>query len=57
MATARSGAVMFDQEEVVHALEERGFEDVRVRVAGVTQFVGAASLLQPSRSRGTVAVR
>jgi SAM-dependent methyltransferase len=40
LATARSGAVMFDQDEVVGALEERGFEDVRRMVTGVTQFVG-----------------
>lgn len=40
LATARSGAVMFDQDEVVAALEERGYEDVRRMVTGVTQFVG-----------------
>ncbi len=31
---------MFDQDEVAAALSERGYTDVRVRVAGVTQFVG-----------------
>ena len=40
LATARSGAVMFDQDEVASALSDRGYQDVRVRVAGVTQFVG-----------------
>jgi ubiquinone/menaquinone biosynthesis C-methylase UbiE len=40
LATARSGAVMFDKEEVTEALRERGYQDVRQRVAGVTQFVG-----------------
>jgi len=37
---ARSGARMFEREEVVRALEERGFTDVRQRVTGITQFVG-----------------
>jgi ubiquinone/menaquinone biosynthesis C-methylase UbiE len=37
----RSGARLFEQDELVDALSERGFEDVRQRVAGVTQFVGA----------------
>ena len=37
---ARSGARMFERTEVVRALERRGFEDVRQRVTGVTQFVG-----------------
>ena len=36
----RSGARLFEEREVVSALEERGYEDVRQRVAGVTQFVG-----------------
>jgi ubiquinone/menaquinone biosynthesis C-methylase UbiE len=37
----RSGARLFEERELVDALEARGFEDVRQRVAGVTQFVGA----------------
>ena len=37
----RSGARLFEEREVVDALEGRGFEDVRQRIAGVTQFVGA----------------
>jgi ubiquinone/menaquinone biosynthesis C-methylase UbiE len=38
---ARSGARMFERREIVDALERRGFVDVRQRIAGVTQFVGA----------------
>jgi SAM-dependent methyltransferase len=37
---ARSGMRMFEQEEVIAALERRGFVEVRQRVAGFTQFVG-----------------
>lgn len=37
---ARSGMRMFEQQDVVLALEDRGFEDVRQRVTGFTQFVG-----------------
>ena len=40
IAGARSGTRMFERTEVVRALERRGFEDVRQRVTGVTQFVG-----------------
>ena len=40
IAGARSGTRMFERTEVVRALEERGFEDVRQRITGVTQFVG-----------------
>lgn len=36
----QSGMRMFEREEVVGALEDRGFTQVRQRVAGVTQFVG-----------------
>jgi ubiquinone/menaquinone biosynthesis C-methylase UbiE len=36
----RSGARLFEENELVDALTARGFEDVRQRVAGVTQFVG-----------------
>ena len=38
--TARSGVRMFEQHEVVDALRERGFVDVRQRLSGFTQFVG-----------------
>ncbi len=31
---------MFERREVVDALKERGFVEVRQRVAGITQFVG-----------------
>jgi SAM-dependent methyltransferase len=37
---SRSGMRMFEREDVVTALEERGFTQVRQRIAGVTQFVG-----------------
>ena len=37
---ARSGMRMFEREEIVEALAARGFEDVRQRVSGLTQFVG-----------------
>jgi ubiquinone/menaquinone biosynthesis C-methylase UbiE len=36
----RSGAHLFEEHELVDALEERGYADVRQRVAGITQFVG-----------------
>jgi hypothetical protein len=36
----RSGARLFEQREIVDALRERGFSEVRQRVAGITQFVG-----------------
>ena len=38
--TSRSGLRMFDQDEVVQALRERGYERVTQRISGVTQFVG-----------------
>ena len=41
LLSLRSGARLFEEDELVDALSERGFEDVRRRVAGVTQFVGA----------------
>ena len=31
---------MFDRDEIVRALRERGFDDVRQRISGLTQFVG-----------------
>jgi SAM-dependent methyltransferase len=40
LLTARSGARMFEQDEVARALERRGFTEVRQRVTGITQFVG-----------------
>ena len=36
----RSGMRMFEQGDVVEALRDRGFDDVRQRLAGFTQFVG-----------------
>jgi SAM-dependent methyltransferase len=38
---AATGMRMFGRGEITRALEERGFTDVRRRVAGVAQFVGA----------------
>lgn len=46
--TARSGLRLFDQDEVVSALRERRFEDVRQRISGLTQFVGGRL---PKRNR------
>jgi SAM-dependent methyltransferase len=37
---ARSGARMFERDELTGSLEERGFTDIRQRIAGITQFVG-----------------
>ena len=38
---ARSGQRMFEQGEITSALAERGFVDLRQRIAGFGQFVGA----------------
>jgi ubiquinone/menaquinone biosynthesis C-methylase UbiE len=38
---ARSGMNMFERDELVDALAERGFTDVRQQLTGMTQFVGA----------------
>ena len=38
---AATGMRVFGRQEITHALEERGFEDVRRRVTGLAQFVGA----------------
>ena len=35
-----SGMRVFESDEVVDALQERGFENVRQRLAGLVQFVG-----------------
>jgi SAM-dependent methyltransferase len=40
MVTRRSGARIFEREELVEALLARGFTDVRQRVGGITQFIG-----------------
>jgi ubiquinone/menaquinone biosynthesis C-methylase UbiE len=40
LAGARSGMRVFGHDEITGALTERGFADVRQRIAGVTQFVG-----------------
>lgn len=38
---AQSGQRMFERDEITGALEDRGFTDVRQRVSGLAQFVGA----------------
>jgi hypothetical protein len=40
VAGRRSGMRMFERDEVVAALEERGYTDVQQRITGLTQFVG-----------------
>ena len=40
LAGRRGGMRVFEQDEVVRALEERGYVEIRQRVTGVTQFVG-----------------
>ena len=40
VAGARSGMRLFERNEVVAALERRGFADTRQRITGLTQFVG-----------------
>jgi ubiquinone/menaquinone biosynthesis C-methylase UbiE len=40
MIGAASGMRMFEHDEIVKALESRGFVDIRQRLAGFTQFVG-----------------
>ena len=37
---APAGIRMFERDEIVNALQERGFTDIRQRVSGLTQFVG-----------------
>jgi hypothetical protein len=37
---AQSGMNMFERDELVNALAERGFVNVRQRLTGMTQFVG-----------------
>jgi SAM-dependent methyltransferase len=36
----QSGMRMFERDEIVGALEDRGFTQIRQRISGVTQFVG-----------------
>jgi SAM-dependent methyltransferase len=49
---AQSGMRMFEHDEVVNALLERGFDDVHQRVTGMTQFVGGR--LKSASRRGAV---
>jgi ubiquinone/menaquinone biosynthesis C-methylase UbiE len=37
---ARGGARLFERRELVDALEQRGFVEIRQRITGITQFVG-----------------
>jgi len=41
---AQTGQRMFERDEVVDALRDRGFDPVRRRIAGLTQFVGGRRL-------------
>ena len=45
---SRLGMWMFERDELVEALAERGFDPVRRRISGITQFVGG----RKRRSRG-----
>jgi ubiquinone/menaquinone biosynthesis C-methylase UbiE len=40
LAARRTGMRMFDRDEITDALRSRGFSEIRLRVAGLTQFVG-----------------
>jgi ubiquinone/menaquinone biosynthesis C-methylase UbiE len=40
LTAQQGGMYMFERDEVVTALEKRGFTEIRQRVAGFTQFVG-----------------
>ena len=40
LVRARSGIHMFERRELVDALEERGYAEIRQRITGFTQFVG-----------------
>ena len=40
VAGARSGMRMFERDQVVAALEARGFDHIQQRITGLTQFVG-----------------
>ena len=44
---APAGIRMFDQSELVDALRERGFADIRQRLSGLTQFVGGRLSPEP----------
>ena len=45
-----SGMRMFESDEIVHALAERGFLNVRQRLAGMVQFVGGRLADEPITS-------
>jgi hypothetical protein len=45
---------MFDRDEIVQALRERGFGDVRQRISGLTQFVGGRLPASDVKMRGNL---
>jgi hypothetical protein len=45
-----SGMRVFESDEIVRALQERGFENVRQRLAGMVQFVGGRLPDAPAES-------
>jgi ubiquinone/menaquinone biosynthesis C-methylase UbiE len=51
VAGRRSGMRMFERDEVVRALEERGYADIQQRVTGLTQFVGGRLTAPDSSDR------
>ena len=40
LVAMRGGARLFERDELVHELEARGYEEIRQRITGVTQFIG-----------------
>ena len=38
--STRSGAHLFERRELVHALEQRGYVEIRQRITGLMQFIG-----------------
>lgn len=50
LAARQGGLHMFEQDELVTALEKRGFTEIRQRIAGFTQFVGGELPAEPLRA-------
>jgi len=48
----RSGMRMFEQHEITEELASRGFDDIRQRISGFTQFVGARLPSEPAPRGG-----
>jgi SAM-dependent methyltransferase len=40
LVAMRGGARLFERDELVQQLEARGFEEIRQRITGITQFIG-----------------